>query len=163
MKRDTDKILADLEAADLEVEATSEAYEQATTKRTGLILEAAAANVSKATIARHLNLSPNRVQQIMDRVRSRKVNLDEVNFRINVRGDGDEIKLALLQEESLILFGGHGPGSTAPGDDPIPITNWTIYGRAESEALVRTEVERAFLDLDPPPQIVSVEPFNPNG
>jgi DNA-directed RNA polymerase specialized sigma24 family protein len=70
-KRDPEKIFIDLKQADKRVEKAAAAYTAATASRTALILEAADFGLSRGTIARELGISPNRVQQIIDRARAR--------------------------------------------------------------------------------------------
>ena len=71
-KRDPETIFTDLKAADKRVSEASAIYAAATAARTALILEAADFGLSRGTIARELNISPNRVQQIIDRARARR-------------------------------------------------------------------------------------------
>jgi DNA-directed RNA polymerase specialized sigma24 family protein len=70
-RRDPQKIFADLKKADERVDAAAAIYAAATASRTALILEAADFGLSRGTIARELEISPNRVQQIIDRARAR--------------------------------------------------------------------------------------------
>jgi DNA-directed RNA polymerase specialized sigma24 family protein len=70
-KRDPETIFAGLKKADKRVEAAAAVYAAATASRAALILEAAEFGLSRGTIARELGISPNRVQQIIDRTRAR--------------------------------------------------------------------------------------------
>jgi DNA-directed RNA polymerase specialized sigma24 family protein len=70
-KRDPETIFADLKKADKRVEAAAAIYAAATAARAALVLEAADFGLSRGAIARELGISPNRVQQIIDRTRAR--------------------------------------------------------------------------------------------
>jgi DNA-directed RNA polymerase specialized sigma24 family protein len=71
-KRDPDEILSDLKAADDRVDDARRAYESAVEERSALMVEASDFGLSRGAIARELGISPNRVQQILDRARARK-------------------------------------------------------------------------------------------
>jgi DNA-directed RNA polymerase specialized sigma24 family protein len=64
-------IFIELKKANKRVEDAAAIYAAATASRSALILEAADFGLSRGTIARELDISPNRVQQIIDRGRAR--------------------------------------------------------------------------------------------
>jgi DNA-binding NarL/FixJ family response regulator len=66
-KRDPDLILRDLQLANRRARDASALYAKATDERSALIVEASDRGLARSTIARHLNISANRVQQILDR------------------------------------------------------------------------------------------------
>lgn len=72
-KRDPDKILSDLKAADERADEARQAYEVSVEERSALMVEASDVGLSRGTIARELGISANRVQQILDRARARKL------------------------------------------------------------------------------------------
>ena len=71
-KRDPETIFVELKKANKRVEDVAAIYAAATASRTALILEAADSGLSRGTIARELGISPNRVQQVIDRARARR-------------------------------------------------------------------------------------------
>jgi hypothetical protein len=132
----------------------------ASAARDGLVLQYAD-DIPRRRMAALTDLTPGRIQQIIGKT---KAELGETTHRVVVRTQhGDALRSALADEPDLILFGGHGSGTAAPGSPLPPIDTWSIYVRAEDDLDARTKVEAALSKTGDGTPILSVDPFDPKG